>query len=96
VLFSLVGNVLTKIPRQVRRAVGHLKPIIEERYRMMAEYGNNWQNKPTDLLQWLMDTAEGEEKTVKLLSQRILTVNFAAIHTTSQVRESTYIFWSSI
>lgn len=38
-----------------------------------------------DLLSWLMDEAEGEERTVKALTVRILTVNFAAIHTSSMV-----------
>lgn len=33
-----------------------------------------------------MDEAEGNERTVKSLTVRILTVNFAAIHTSSMVR----------
>lgn len=37
------------------------------------------------MLQWLMDDAEGEEKAVRALVMRILTVNFAAIHTSSMV-----------
>ena len=41
------------------------------------------------MLQWLMDTAEGEEKDVRALTLRILTVNFAAIHTSSMVRSPT-------
>jgi hypothetical protein len=71
----IVGNILTKVPRQTQRARKHLDPIIEERYRMMEQYGNNWEDKPNDFLQWLMDSAEGEEKSARLLTQRILTVS---------------------
>lgn len=38
------------------------------------------------MLQWLMDAARGEERTVKALVLRLLTVNIAAIHTSSLVR----------
>ncbi|KAI0033519.1 cytochrome P450 [Vararia minispora EC-137] len=79
----LVGHVLTKVPLQIRRALKHLEPLIKERYRLMEEHGENWEDKPNDMLQWLMDNAEGEEKSVRNLAQRILTVNFAAIHTSS-------------
>ena len=40
------------------------------------------------MLQWLMDNAEGEEKEIRALVLRILTINFAAIHTSSSVRSS--------
>lgn len=35
-----------------------------------------------------MDEAEGEEKAIRSLVLRILTVNFASIHTTSMVRQA--------
>ena len=38
-----------------------------------------------DMLSWLMDEAEGEQRTVYALTQRLLTLNFAAIHTSSMV-----------
>ena len=37
------------------------------------------------MLQWLMDNAQGEEKEIRALVLRILTINFAAIHTSSMV-----------
>lgn len=37
------------------------------------------------MLQWLIDAAEGEERTVRALVLRMLTVNIAAIHTSSIV-----------
>lgn len=40
-----------------------------------------------DALSWLLDHAEENEKTVRNLTLRILIINFAAIHTTSQVTQ---------
>ncbi|KAF5024599.1 hypothetical protein F66182_3362 [Fusarium sp. NRRL 66182] len=41
------------------------------------------QEKSTDILQWLMDEATGDEKKVENLSQRILILSLASIHTTA-------------
>jgi hypothetical protein len=37
------------------------------------------------MLTWLMDEATGEETSTRSLTRRILTVNFAAIHTSTMV-----------
>ena len=41
-----------------------------------------------DFLQWLMDMAQGVERTPKALCARILIVIFSATHSTSMVRLS--------
>lgn len=38
-----------------------------------------------DLISWLLEDAEGEERTVPALVLRVLSTNFAAIHTSSMV-----------
>ena len=38
-----------------------------------------------DMLMWLMEEAQGDERSTRNLALRILTVNFAAIHTSSMV-----------
>ena len=38
-----------------------------------------------DMLTWLMDEAKGVEKSLAGLARRLLVVNFAAIHTSSNV-----------
>ncbi|GJE88287.1 cytochrome P450 [Phanerochaete sordida] len=58
-----------------------LLPTIEERQRMMAQHGADWLDKPNDMLQWLMDAAEGEERTSRGLTARLLAVYFAATDT---------------
>jgi len=63
--------------------LNHLEPMITERFRMLEEYDNDWPDKPNDMLQWLMDEAHGEARSVRPLVLRLLSVNMAAIHTTS-------------
>ncbi|KAH7908171.1 cytochrome P450 [Hygrophoropsis aurantiaca] len=79
----LVAKYMTTVPTSIKRGMKHLQPIIEERQRYLDEYGTEWADKPNDMLSWLMDEAVGEERSVRNLTQRILTVNFAAIHTSS-------------
>lgn len=48
---------------------------------MMDKYGAEWLDKPNDMLQWLMDSAEGEERSPRGLAARMLAVYFAATDT---------------
>ncbi|THG96485.1 hypothetical protein EW026_g5347 [Hermanssonia centrifuga] len=82
-LKSFTGRYFTNVPKSIERGVKHLAPTIRERYEMMEKYGDKWEGKPNDMLQWLMDNAEGEEREIRALVLRILTINFAAIHTSS-------------
>ncbi|KAL7285069.1 hypothetical protein ACG7TL_000160 [Trametes sanguinea] len=75
----LAGNAA----RTVRRAIPILKPIIEERKRRMAEYGEDWDDRPSNLLQWIMDEAKIRNESDVTIIERILLMNFAAIHTSS-------------
>ncbi|KAI5118159.1 hypothetical protein M0805_005781 [Coniferiporia weirii] len=82
-LKGIVGELLTSVPSSTRRAVKHLRPIIEHRLRQHEEHGIDWPGKPNDMLSWLLEEAEGEQRTVEALTQRILVLNFAAVHTSS-------------
>ncbi|KAG6919289.1 hypothetical protein DXG01_007421 [Tephrocybe rancida] len=79
----LAGRYFTNIEPQIQRAMGHLRPLIQERLDKEAEYGKDWPGRPNDALTWLLNLAEGKQRTVRDLTLRILVVNFAAIHTTS-------------
>ncbi|CCM00817.1 uncharacterized protein FIBRA_02859 [Fibroporia radiculosa] len=83
VLKPIVGKLLKTVERSVDRGVEHVEPLITKRLNKMNELGDEWADKPTDMLQWLIEDAQGEERTVRALVLRILTVNFAAIHTSS-------------
>ena len=47
-----------------------------------------------DMLMWLMSEAKGVEKSIEGLARRLLIVNFAAIHTTSQASDDTSLLTS--
>ncbi|XP_006458661.1 hypothetical protein AGABI2DRAFT_217430 [Agaricus bisporus var. bisporus H97] len=82
ILKPLVGNYMTFLPGSVKKATGYLEPIINERL-VMIEQGVDWENMPNDLITWLLETAPEHLRTVKDLTLRILTINFAAIHTST-------------
>lgn len=82
-LKSFVGRKLTFVRRGIQTGLKHLEPIIEERKRKIEKFGPDYPDKPNDGLSWLMDEAKAEERSTYNLSLRVLTLNFAAIHTTS-------------
>ncbi|KIJ13842.1 hypothetical protein PAXINDRAFT_80222 [Paxillus involutus ATCC 200175] len=84
VLAPLVARFMTSVPRSARRGMKYLGPIIEERRRHLEEYGKDWADKPNDFLSWLMDHPEASDSSIKDLTLRILSVNFAAIHLFTQ------------
>ncbi|KAF8547708.1 cytochrome P450 [Imleria badia] len=82
-LKPLAAHFVTSVPKNTRRALRHLRSIIEERRKYLNEYGKEWTEKPNDLLSWLMD--EAPDATVESLTKRVLSANFAAIHTSANV-----------
>ncbi|KAG6331515.1 hypothetical protein ID866_7572, partial [Astraeus odoratus] len=80
-LVPLVANFVKNTARGIERAMRHLDPIIKQRQKCMSDYGEEWTDKPNDMLQWLMD--EKQESKTKKLTSRVLTMNFASIHSTS-------------
>ncbi|EKM50862.1 uncharacterized protein PHACADRAFT_128456 [Phanerochaete carnosa HHB-10118-sp] len=82
-LKPIVNRLINKIDKTVDRTLVLLNSTIEERRSMMEQYGDDWQDKPNDLLQWLMEAAEGIEREPRALAARVLIVCFAAIHTSS-------------
>ncbi|KAJ7246815.1 cytochrome P450 [Mycena haematopus] len=82
-LKPLVGPFLSNLSRDMERAKKHLVPIIEERLRLEEEHGPNWPDRPNDLISWLLEYAKGDDRTPHMLTQRMLMVNFVAIHTSA-------------
>ncbi|KZT01907.1 cytochrome P450 [Laetiporus sulphureus 93-53] len=82
-LQPIVGRAITRLPSLTRRSLASLGPVIAERQAAMAEYGPEWQDKPMDLLMWLMEAAQGREREPERLAIRILVINIATIHTTA-------------
>ena len=86
---SLIGNRLTHVKAARRKAEQLLVPVIEERYQLPPE------ERPNDMLTWLMEDAVGEEKDPRNLTLRVLVVNFATIHTVSMVSHPRLNSWLS-
>ncbi|GLB33473.1 putative cytochrome p450 [Lyophyllum shimeji] len=83
ILKPIAGRVFTSVPASIKRATRHLRPIIEERLLQEEKHGKDWPEKPNDYITWLLDVAEGPQRTIRDLTLRVLALNFAAIHTTS-------------
>jgi hypothetical protein len=100
--FSVVSRMLSNLPSQIQQEIEFIRPIVEERFAKMEEYGEDWDDKPVcrtivsgcvishhtddtqnDLLMWLMSEAKGVERSLEGVARRLLTINFAAIHSTS-------------
>ncbi|KAJ8464090.1 hypothetical protein ONZ51_g9826 [Trametes cubensis] len=79
----IVGRVVGNSARSVRRARPILKPMMDERKRMMEKYGDDWPEKPNDMLQWILEEGLARNNTDDQIIQRILLINMAAIHTSS-------------
>ncbi|KAK7065021.1 cytochrome P450 [Favolaschia claudopus] len=82
-LRPLIGPIVSGTSRSFQAAMKFLGPILEERLKKEEELGPDWPGKPNDLISWMLEIAEGEQRTVNPLALRILSTNMAAIHTTS-------------
>ncbi|KAJ7132658.1 cytochrome P450 [Mycena filopes] len=78
-----VGPLISNKNKSNATALKFLGPMIEERLAKERELGPDWEGKPNDLISWLLETAEGEERTAPFLILRVLSTNMAAIHTSS-------------
>ncbi|KAG6330777.1 hypothetical protein ID866_8313 [Astraeus odoratus] len=77
-----IARYVTGQVERTRKGATYLGPMIEERQRHMDMYpGKTWLDKPNDFLQWCLDS--GREPSVMHLTQRMMTMNFASIHTTT-------------
>ncbi|KAK0484465.1 cytochrome P450 [Armillaria novae-zelandiae] len=70
---------------QYPKAEKFLGETIRDRMHQQDIYGKDWPGKPNDLVSWLLDITYGEAKrrSVQDIGSRVLSLNTAAIHTTS-------------
>ncbi|KAK0457764.1 cytochrome P450 [Desarmillaria tabescens] len=75
-----VARLFPNIQKSLKKAAQLLEPVITERRSAVdsLDFGN-----PPDVLGWILEEAQGDERSLQNLARRILTINFAAIHTTS-------------
>ncbi|KAJ7736199.1 cytochrome P450 [Mycena maculata] len=85
VLRPILGPLISSRNQNIRKGMKHLAPTIQYRIAQENEFGPSWPGKPNDLISWLLDSAEGRERTAPALVVRILLMNMAAIHSSSSV-----------
>ncbi|KAF7320658.1 Cytochrome P450 [Mycena chlorophos] len=79
----LIVPILSSKNSSLRYALKFLGPLLEERLEAERTMGKDRPDRPNDLISWLLDYAPEYDKTPRELALRILTVNMAAIHTSS-------------
>jgi hypothetical protein len=43
---SIVSRMLSNLPSQIRQEIEFIRPMVEERYAKMEEYGDDWDDMP--------------------------------------------------
>ncbi|KAM5541311.1 hypothetical protein V8D89_004865 [Ganoderma adspersum] len=66
-------------------AAPYLRPLIEMRMKAFAESGEEGNDKPSDLLQSILERGIQKGETTETIIQRVLLLNFASIGTTSSI-----------
>jgi len=79
----IVSRMLSNLPSIVQQEIEYIRPMVEERFARMEEYGEDWDDMPNDMLMWLMIETQKVDMSVENLARRMLLANFLAIHTTS-------------
>ncbi|KAJ7792591.1 cytochrome P450 [Mycena leptocephala] len=74
-----IAPIISTRRRALRRALKLMGPLIDERLENEKRYGSDWPDRPNDLISWLLEFAEGEERTTSALASRILLINFPAL-----------------
>ncbi|KAI0080996.1 cytochrome P450 [Panus rudis PR-1116 ss-1] len=82
-LQPIAGFFVDESRRSVKVTLALLQPTIDERMNKAKELGDDWNDKPNDLLQWVIDLALEKGKSMETVAAMILSTNFAAIHTSS-------------
>jgi hypothetical protein len=44
--FSIVSRMLSNLPSQIQQEIEFIRPMVEERFAKMEEYGEDWDDKP--------------------------------------------------
>ncbi|KAF7367741.1 hypothetical protein MSAN_00838000 [Mycena sanguinolenta] len=87
--WEVFGPLISNKNKSNAKAVKILGPLIEERLAKEAELGPDWPGRPVkilvnnDFISWMLNVADEDQKAVLPLTLRIMSINMAAIHTSS-------------
>ncbi|KAJ7081018.1 cytochrome P450 [Mycena epipterygia] len=80
ILRPIIGPLLSARKKNLRQAIKIIGPLVKQR---LLENESSSEQPHNDLISWLLAAAPADRRTVPAIVERILMVNFAAIHTSS-------------
>ncbi|KAG2005613.1 cytochrome P450 [Coprinopsis cinerea AmutBmut pab1-1] len=83
----VVGRLITRFPSTIKKVQDCITPLAEEIIKSKAA----WEGKNGNLLSWLWEEAPEKCKTLSDLAGRLIMVNIASLHTTTQVVTDTLL-----
>ncbi|EIW86892.1 cytochrome P450 [Coniophora puteana RWD-64-598 SS2] len=84
ILHPIIGRLLTNAPSSLQRCMTLLGSVVEERLRIFARDGPESAEMPDDVISWLIEVSKEEDRNARSVCLRILILNFASLHTSSQ------------
>ncbi|RPD62649.1 cytochrome P450 [Lentinus tigrinus ALCF2SS1-7] len=78
-----VSRCFSAARRTIRQSMAHLQPLINERKAKMELYGDDYPGKPRDMLEGILEKAIPRRSPDYQITERLMSVNVAAIHTSS-------------
>nr|VWO96344.1 Putative calcium-binding protein [Ganoderma boninense] len=83
VLKPLIAKAVPMVGKNKAVLMPMVVPLLQERQRMLDTHGSDWEDKPRDMLQWLLEEAQAKGTPFDNVVEKVLLVNFGAIHTSS-------------
>ncbi|OSC97933.1 cytochrome P450 [Trametes coccinea BRFM310] len=82
-LKPFIGRMTTMVSKNKKVLMPMIVPMLQERQRMYEMHGDDWEDKPRDFLQWLLEEGRHKDTPFDNIVEKVLLVNFGAIHTSS-------------
>ncbi|KAM6503705.1 Cytochrome P450 [Amanita muscaria] len=82
-LRPLAASLMRSVSNGIKRGTKHLEPFLRERFEQEAKYGEDWPERPNDMVTWMLEVTKDRQRSVQSLVIAVLVTNFAAIHTTT-------------
>ncbi|KAI1795278.1 cytochrome P450 [Ganoderma leucocontextum] len=83
ILKPILAPWLNIFPATINRALPYLKPTMEERRFKLSENDHTWDDKPDDILQWLIENAEKKHYSDSDIVESFFMIHLAATYNTS-------------
>nr|BAD94556.1 cytochrome P450 [Phanerodontia chrysosporium] len=68
----------------IERCLGYMRPAIKDRTTMMDSFGDNWADKPNDMIQWTIEETKARGQGEYDMARMLMFINSGAVETTSQ------------